>query len=109
MQRPKAGRRGQDDVVGAAVDHLLIGIQADETAFFGHIRLVAELLDGVGFGQFQQALAATVGAELENIADGDNLHIGGSMKHVLNRSIAPAAAADQADLDRVAAFGVDVR
>ena len=40
----EAGRRGQDDVVDAAVEHLAVGIQPDEDAV-AEIDLVAQFLD----------------------------------------------------------------
>ena len=37
MNRPEAGRRGEDHHVGAAIDRLLIGIEADELPLGGHV------------------------------------------------------------------------
>src|SRR5262249_45284921 len=58
VHRPEAGRRRQDDVVGAAVDHLLMAVEADEAAVFGQVDLVAQLLDFLVLGLAQEAISA---------------------------------------------------
>ena len=46
MHRAEAGRRGQDDEVGAAVDRLLVGVEADELPLFRHVdgRILEQLV-----------------------------------------------------------------
>ena len=39
VHRPEAGRRGEDDQVDAAVDRLLVGVEADELPLLRHVDL----------------------------------------------------------------------
>ena len=39
VDRAEAGRRGEDHQVGAAVDRLLVGVEADELPLGGHVDL----------------------------------------------------------------------
>ena len=39
VHRAEAGRRGEDHQVGAAVDRLLVGVEADELPLLGHVDL----------------------------------------------------------------------
>ena len=104
MLGPEARRRGQHHQV-AAVDHLLVGVEADEAAVVGDVELVLAVL-GV-----PDCIAAVPQAILEHIGQGVDLDIvGGSRRlaDVVGRTGAAAAAADQANLDRVVALGMNV-
>jgi len=50
VHRPEARRRSEHDVVRPAVDHLLVTIQAGETALFRKVHLITQLLDLIFFG-----------------------------------------------------------
>jgi hypothetical protein len=108
VHRPEARRRRQDDVVDArGVYHLLVGVQPTEGAAL-EVDLVAQVLDDPVFlGEVGQPAAEVVGLGLEEVADGDDLDALGGLQDVLGGAGAPAAAADQADLDGVGALGVD--
>ena len=104
VQGPEARRRRQHHQV-AAVDHLLVGVEADEAAVVGDVELVLAVL-GV-----PNRVAAVPEAILEHVGQGVDLDVVGGARRladVLGRARAAAAAADQADLDRVAARGVGV-
>ncbi len=103
--RAEARRGGQDHQV-AAVDDLLVGVEADEAAVVGDVEL---LLDDV---VVLESFAAALEAVLEDVAEGVELDVvggAGGLADVLGGAGAAAAAADQADLDRVAAGGVNGR
>src|SRR5207247_10640760 len=91
--------RGQQGEVHAAVDHLLVGVPADEAAVLGDLVLVA---------QAGEIPAAIVEAVAEEIAQSDDLDTGRGVHAVARGAGAAAAAADQADANRVCAGGVGV-
>ena len=101
---PEARRRGQHHQV-AAIDHFLVGVEADEAALVGDV----ELLLGV-FG-IADGLAAVLEVILEHVGQGMNLDVvrrACRLADVVGRARAPAAAADQAHLDGVVALGMGV-
>ena len=108
--RAEARRGGQDDQV-AAVDHLLEGVEAVEAAVLVDVELVLVL------AVVLEAVVAVVDPVLEDVAEGVDLDVvrrAGGLADVLGRAGAPAAAADDADLDRrrswpAWAFGQEVQ
>jgi hypothetical protein len=44
MLRPETGGRGQEDYIYAAIDDLLVSVQAHEARIFGDLDALAELL-----------------------------------------------------------------
>ncbi len=93
---PEAGRGGQHHQV-TAVDDLLIGVEADEAAIVGDIDLILVVA---------HALTAVPQVVLEHVAQGIQLDVvagAGRRADVVGGAAAPAAAADQADLDHIAA------
>ena len=97
---PEAGRRGQDDVVGAAVDHLLVGVEADEASGPRHIDRVAQLCHRViARRTFLQCLAGNLRCDPGRRRQGHDLDVLGRVQDIVGRAGAAAAAADQADLD----------
>src|SRR5262249_11460734 len=104
VQGPEARRRGQHDQV-AAVDDLLIGVEPDEAAVVGDVEL---LLGGAGL---LQPVAAGLQVVLEGVAQSVDLDVvagAGCLADIVRGAGAPATAADQADLDGIAARGVRV-
>ena len=109
VQRAEAGRRRQDDVVDVGiVDDLFVGVQADVTAIFGQIDAVAPLLHVVTLGEVGQMTPAILEPVLEDVAERDDRHAPGGVEDVVGGAGAAAAAADQADLDRVGTGGMNV-
>jgi len=101
--RPEAGRGGEDHHVDARVDHLLVGVEPGEAAVVGDVELalgVLVALEAVPGG------LEVVGEEVAEGVDDDPLvarhRVGGGPGP-------PAAAADQADLERLAPRGVHER
>ena len=83
-----------------AIDRLLVGVQARELPLLGHVDAVRALL--------LDAPQAAVERSAKASAMATNLHVGLGAQGVDGRAGAAAAAADQGDLDRVAAGGVDL-
>ena len=102
MDRTEAGRRGEDDQIDAAVDHLLVGVKPGEDLLGHDLHAVALFLQSP-----LDAVHDIAGVVFERIADGGQLDVavGGKCLHGGSRS-APAAA-DESHLDRVVAAGVD--
>ena len=65
----EARRRGQDHHVDAAVDGLLVGVQADEHAVLRNVRLFRKVL-------FEMA-ASTLGPVLEGVGEGHDFDVVG--------------------------------
>ena len=86
------------------VDHLLVGVEADEAAVVGDVDLVAELASSTGSTAQCSRWSSNMSPMAWSLTFGRRTCIDCSAA-----PRAPAAAADQADLDRVAAGGVDVR
>ena len=92
-------RAGDRHHVHVAVDHFVIGVEADEAmgVVDGHL---------VGI-HFFQPRAAVFNAFGKHVGHGYQAHVFAGVHGVGGRAAAPAAAADQAHLDHVAAGGVD--
>src|SRR5262249_12660165 len=92
-------------------NHLFVGVQADVAAVLRQIDLVAQLLHAGIVVERQEELAGRLDAAvlvlLEVVADGDDLDALGRLQDVLAGALAASAAADEADLDGVAAGGID--
>src|SRR5262249_10215841 len=104
VEGPEPGRRGQHHQV-AAVDHLLVGVEADEGSVVGNVELLLANWSG------PDALSAILEVILENVAHRVELDVVAGprdLADVLGCSGAPAAATDQSDLDGVAAGGVGI-
>src|SRR5205823_8573875 len=102
--RPKTRRgRQQYQVHFFGVEQLLVGVAADVTAFVRNLDLIREA--------FFQVVARVIEVVFEDVCDRDQLDVGAGVDAVLGGPPAapapPAAAADQADADHVAAAGVD--
>src|SRR5512135_1066760 len=102
VQRPEAGRGGQDHQVHAGVNHFLEGVEADEAAVGGDVELVAEVA-------VLEVVLGGVEPVLEQVAHGVELHVRARVDRIFGRGGAASATADQADLDGVAAGRVHVR
>ena len=91
--------RGQEDQIDL-VDHVLVGVEAGVLAILGDVDAGADAraLEG------GQALLEPI---LEGVGHGDELGAAVGGEGLLGRAGAAAAAADQADLDRAAAGGMD--
>ncbi len=101
VQRPEARRRRQDHVVDAGRrDHALVRVQPDEGALFGN---------DARFPQLLEPLARLGDAVGEGVADREHAHAGRALDGVGRRAAPAAAAADEADADRVAARRVNRR
>ena len=90
---------GDQHHVHAALDQLLVGVEADETMIVvdGHLL-------GIRLLKQPAAVLEMIG---EDVGHCDQPDVFAGVHGVGGRSAAPSAAADQADLDRVAAGGVD--
>ena len=95
----KAGRRGDDHHVGAAVDGIDVRLQADKDAIGGQIHAGFEIT-------VAQPLGRAFRIRLEGVGHGDDPCRFVSLHAVLDRAIAAASAADQHDLQFVAAGGM---
>ena len=101
VQRPEVGRGGQEDEVDL-IDDVLVCVEAGVLAILGNVDPRADrrpLEDGEVF----------VDPILEGVGHRDKLDAGVGGEGLLGRAGAPAAAADQTDLDRAAAGRVDQR
>ena len=102
LQGPETGRRAHDDHVDAAVDGLLVGVQADEDP------LVRDVDLGRPFPL--EVIERLARAVLEGVGHGDQLHrLTENLRRiqaVVGRAGAASAAADQGDLEQVAAGGM---
>src|SRR5207253_2975755 len=107
VQRPEARRRGQHDVVRGG-NHLLIGVKADKAALFGNIHAIAKRLDLLVLHELVCLAAAVLQPVLEDVAQRNNLNIRSGVQHIIDGPGTAAAAADQADLDHIAAGRVDI-
>ena len=92
-------RRGRQEGHVAGVDDVLVGVEADELGVLGD-------LDAVADGRFLQGLVARLQAVAEEFAHGDEPAPFVGRQCLFGGAGPSAAAADQADLDRVAAGGV---
>ncbi len=92
-------RAGDHHHVDAALDHLLVGVETDE-----RVRVVHHELVGVHLLQLRPGSLDPLG---EDVGHGHQAHVLAGVHGVGGRSAAPAAAADQPDLDHVAAGGMD--
>ena len=84
--------------------HLLVGVEADEAV----VRLARRPCSAISSSP-GAACQAVVEPVVEDVAHGDELDVLVGVQGLLGRPGAAAAAADQADLERVAAGGVNVR
>ena len=89
----EAGRRGQDDVINAAPEHLLISVEADEPAILGHIDLIGDI--------FLELLKAGIEPVLERVTHRDQLDVRRRVYDVLGGARPAAPAADEAHADQV--------
>ncbi len=102
MLGAEAGRRGQQDEIDAALDGLLISVQAHEDPVGGNIDL---------FGKFPlQIIQATFGPIFEGVGQGHHLDLLAQDllrgQAVRRRAGAAPAAADQGNLQNVASCRV---
>jgi hypothetical protein len=102
VPRPEARGRGQHHQV-AAIDDLLIGVEADETAVVGDVELL------LGVAVVLDVVTAIPEAILEHVGQGVQLDVVRGARRLANILGSARAAADQADLDRVVALGMGVR
>ena len=102
VDRPEAGRRGQDHQV-AVGDDPLIGVQADELPFGRHVHEVAD----VGAVRVAELVQGVVDPVAYRVADGPELDVLAAVDALDSGALAAAAAADQADADDVVGAGVD--
>ena len=91
-------RAGDDDRVDAAMDHFLIGVEADEA-----VGVVDGHLVGIHFLEPRPAVFDAFG---EDVGHGHQPDVLAGVHGIGGGPAAPPAAADQADLDHVAAGGV---
>jgi hypothetical protein len=101
VQRPKAGRGGQQHNINAAVDDLLVRIEADEAIFRLHIDLAGDV--GIFLQRFETAFEP-VG---ERITHRGKFDVGITAQGLRSRPGAAPTAADQADLEDIAAGCMD--
>ena len=92
VQRAEAGRGGEQDDVNA-LDDLLVGVEPGKAVVVGDVEARAPLAAQVGAAGFE-----VVG---EHVAEGDEPHVLAGVHRVDRRARAPAAAAHEADFDRV--------
>ncbi len=92
-------RRSGDQHHVDRIDHLLVGVEADEDVIIIH----RDLLGLAGL----EPLAGPRGAVLEDVGHGDERHVWAGIHGVVGGPAAASAAADQADPDLVAAGRVD--
>src|SRR5439155_14567873 len=89
---------------------LLIGVEADVAGVVLDADFVAQLFAAlVLLGKALELAAGVSQVVLKDVAQCDNLDVGGCAQHVLTGARAAAAATDQADFDNVLALGVNVR
>ncbi len=93
-------RRGQQDQVDAGVDHALVGVEADKTAFGRDVNA------GIDVVVLQQVLQAEFDPFGKQVADRHQAFGALGQQGFPARSGAAIAAADQADANEVAARGV---
>src|SRR5262249_31422145 len=93
--RPEAGGRRQQDDVDAAVDDLLIGVEADEAAVVGQVDAVVAILHLLALADVDKAIAAALEAVLEGVAQSVEDEVRRGVQAVIGRTAAAAAAADQ--------------
>ena len=96
-------RRAKQDDVDAALDQLLISVEAHEAVIGGDVDLRPDLLVILQVGQ---ALLEPI---LEGVGHGDQADIGIGGERLAGRAGAPVAAADQPDPQQIAAAGVHGR
>src|SRR5262249_52493351 len=89
----EARRRGEEHDVHTAVDDLLVGVEADETFLRLDVDLAGDFLLAAQGGE---ALLDAVG---EGVAHGDELDVLVGVERLGGGAGAPAAAADQGDLE----------
>ena len=99
VQRPEVRRRCQEHEVDL-IDDVLVGVEAGVLAILGNVDPRADRRSLEGREVFVDPI-------LEGVGHGDELGAGVGGERLLGRAGAPAAAADQTDLDRAAAGGVD--
>jgi len=112
MDRPEVGRGRQDHHVDTAVDGLSVGVETDKPPFGRHFDLAGQSLvrRPVVLGVLAGTQRAQTGVQLvrEQVGHRPQCH-GPRCRQGLGRRAGPAAAAaDQGDLQRVAAGRVDV-
>ena len=100
VDRPEVRRRGQQHQVDAGVDHLLVGVEADEPTLGRDVDL------GRQVRVLRQVLQAELDAFREQIADRHEFHRSRGQQRFAASARAAIAAADQADADHVAAGGM---
>ena len=98
MGRAEMGGRGQNHHVHAAIDDVLIRVEADEAVVVGHGHLLGKHLP-----QIVEARLQAIG---KGVADGRQLHVRIGVHGLGCRSRAAPAASDQADLQDVAPRGM---
>ena len=103
MGRPEVRRRGENHDVDAAVDQFLIGIEAAEMMIFGDGDLVAGFLLQL-LGELVQAVFDFV---FERIGHRHQLDVLIGVQGIVRRPGAAAAAADEAQLQRIVARRVN--
>jgi hypothetical protein len=94
MNRTETRRRRQDHDVGEG-DGVLVGVEADEFVFFGHVDFVGVL--------FFEVLKAAVEAVAEGVTHGDDFGFAVGGKGLIGGAGAAAAAADEGDFYFIAA------
>ena len=105
VRRPEGGRSGEENDVGAGVDHLLEGVEADKDPLRRNVDLGRRAV-----GQqpliFAEPAQRALGVVLEDVAHGHQADVLAGAEAVDDRAGASAAAADQGDLQLVAAGGM---
>jgi hypothetical protein len=99
VQRPETGRRRQDDQVGARVERLLIGVEADEPSLGRHVDAIFHV------PLCRKLLVAAFQAIAENVGHGDQLDFPLRAQGLLGRARPTTSATDERDLDLVVAGG----
>jgi hypothetical protein len=98
VKRTETGRRRQDHVVHAGIDHTLVSVQADEAAIVRDVVVVGEVL--------LELPAQAVDMGFVHVTQGDDLHAFRRFRAILDGTAAAPATADQTDAQRVAAGSV---
>ena len=113
VDRAEARRRGEDDEVDAGVEHLLVGVEPVEGRLRGDLDLVGELAGSCSSALFDLNARTAPSAWLLNTSPTATISTFGFAPLIcasasrMSRTAprAAAAAADQADLDRLVAGG----
>lgn len=100
VHRTEAGRGGENHHVHAAVDDLLVGVEADKFPLFGDINFV-----GLVFENGFEGIEAGIDFVAEDFAHGPEDDVAVAAEGLVGRAGAAAAAADETDLEFVAGVG----